>query len=441
MTPQSISRRPPSLAIVGASTRSAAASAVRAGFQPIAADLFADADLRRIATATRISPYPDGLVDWLRAVEPPAWMYTGAIENHPDLVDQMAWIAPLWGNPGDVLSRVRSPWELSRVLSEVGLLFPETRSSADGLPCDGTWLVKTYQGASGSGVRAWGWGLGAGGWDKTRRQGDKETRREIGIEHPTESPCLPLSLSPPLFPLPLVFQKRIAGTPCGATFVAADGTARLLGVTRVLVGEEWLGAHGFQYAGSIGPWPISNHTRATLERLGHVLAEEFELIGLFGVDTIVAEDDVWTLEVNPRYTASVEIVERFSGVNAIALHAAACGSQLNSQRAGASSPPADTNNHLSGGGGDAPARTQSIAFGKAILYARREIEVSPPFFEKAMIAATDLPWPSMADISAVGTPIEAGRPICTLFAAGVSVEEVEQQLRHQADILEVELYS
>src|SRR3954471_8212952 len=102
------------LAIVGASTRAAASSAVRAGFQPLAADLFADADLRQIATATRISPYPEGFADWLRTIEPPGWMYTGALENHPDLIDQLAWIAPLWGNPGEVLARVRSPWNLSQ---------------------------------------------------------------------------------------------------------------------------------------------------------------------------------------------------------------------------------------------------------------------------------------------------------------------------------------
>ena len=143
----------PPLAIVGASARAAAHSALRAGFQPVTADLFADADLGAFATATRIAPYPDGLLDWLRAVEPPAWMYTGALENHPDLVDQMAWIAPLWGSPGDVLTRVRSPVELLHALTSNGLLFPETRTSPDGLPLDGTWLVKTYHGASGSGVR------------------------------------------------------------------------------------------------------------------------------------------------------------------------------------------------------------------------------------------------------------------------------------------------
>src|SRR3954449_4284656 len=152
------------LAIVGASTRSAAASALRAGFQPLAADLFADADLRKIATATRISPYPDGFVDWVRTIEPPAWMYTGALENHPGLVDQLAWVAPLWGNPGDVLARVRSPWELSDALANAGLLFPEIRRDAKGLTHDGSWLMKTYSGASGSGVR----GLG-----ETERNGDK----------------------------------------------------------------------------------------------------------------------------------------------------------------------------------------------------------------------------------------------------------------------------
>ena len=364
---------PRPLAIVGASTRSAAASAVRAGFQPLAADLFADADLRRIATSTRISPYPEGFVDWMRTVEPPAWMYTGALENHPELVDQMAWIAPLWGNPGDVLTRVRSPWELSRVLSAAGLLFPEIRRTAEGLPLDGSWLAKTYRGASGSGVRVW--------------SGEQ-------IE-------------------PLCYQERVDGTPCAAIFVATDGAAKLLGVTRQLIGEPWLGAHGFQYAGSIGPWPISEVARETLVQLGNVLAEEFELIGLFGVDFMLHAGDVWTLEVNPRYTASVEIVERMTGVSAIAAHAAACGGmQMENQRV-----------------------ATSKACGKAILFARRDIIISEQFAEWSLAESAREPWPALGDVSPAGTPIEAGRPILTVFGESSNVEEVEQQLREHVAVL------
>src|SRR5437868_5791197 len=123
----------------------------------------------------------------MRVVEPPGWMYTGALENYPELVDQMAWIAPLLGNPGDVLTRVRSPRELGDVLRRAGLLFPETRASAEGLPQDGSWLAKTYQGASGSGVRLFG---------EIGRQGDKETRRKPEAKPAPASPCLPVSLSP-----------------------------------------------------------------------------------------------------------------------------------------------------------------------------------------------------------------------------------------------------
>jgi predicted ATP-grasp superfamily ATP-dependent carboligase len=375
----------PPLAIVGASTRSAAASAVRAGFQPLAADLFADADLRQIATATRIAPYPEGFVDWMRTIEPPAWMYTGALENHPDLVDQLGWVAPLWGNPGDALTRVRSPRALSESLTNAGLLFPEIRDASVGLPRDGSWLFKTYAGASGSGVRVW----------------SKDDR----TESEDAAGC---------------FQKRIVGVPCAAIFVAADGGAKLLGVTRQLIGEPWLGSHGFQYSGSIGPWPVSEFVRKTLEKLGNALAADFELIGLYGVDFILDGESVWALEVNPRYTASVEIVERFSGVSAIAEHVTACGASLPQTKTGNFRP--------------------SKSCGKAILFARRDVIISQRFAETSLAQAMESAWPQLADVSPAGTPIEARRPILTVFADGGDVGEVEQRLQQRVAELEAEIY-
>jgi uncharacterized protein len=377
----------PPLAIVGASTRSAAASAVRAGFQPLAADLFGDLDLQRIATTTRIRPYPDGFLDWIRTVEPPGWMYTGALENYPELVDEMAWIAPLLGNPGDVLARVRSPWELADVLRGAGLLFPETRTSAEGLPHDGSWLAKTYNGASGSGVRVL-------------------SREEIRAE----SPC---------------FQKRVDGTPCAAVYVAAEGEAQLLGVTRQIIGEPWLRAHGFQYAGSIGPWPVSDATRSTLARLGNVLSEQFELAGLFGIDFMLDGEQVWTVEVNPRYTASVEIAERSTGVLAIAAHMAACG--------GVSSDTVQAE--------DSPNRDGSNCHGKATLFATRDFEISQAFADYSIAESLRTPWPVLGDISSAGTFVENGRPILTMFANGTSVAEVEQRLRVRVVEIENRLYT
>jgi predicted ATP-grasp superfamily ATP-dependent carboligase len=379
------------------------------------ADLFSDADLRHFATATRVSPYPDGCVDWLRAVEPSAWMYTGALENHPDLVDQMAWIAPLWGNSGDVLAEVRSPWQLADALREAGLLFPETRSSPDGLPQDGTWLVKTYQGASGSGVREL----------QTRRQGDKETRRDSSPSTDIDSPCLPLSLSP----CP-VFQRRIAGIPCSAVFVAAAGSSLLLGLSRQLIGESWLGAHGFQYAGSIGPWPVSPGLLESIKRIGAVLAARFELIGLFGVDLIMDDHErVWTLEVNPRYTASVELIERATGVQAIGAHAAACrGLEISDCAVGVEQAARQT--------AIGSAQSGITIHGKAILFAKSDVVISSGFAEAALAEAVRQPWPSLADVPPAGTQIEAGRPILTFFVEGATTDEVESRLRQRVTELE-----
>jgi predicted ATP-grasp superfamily ATP-dependent carboligase len=217
-------------------------------------------------------------------------------------------------------------------------------------------------------------------------------------------------------------------------YVAAEGEAQLLGVTRQIIGEPWLRAHGFQYAGSIGPWPVSDATRATLARLGSVLSEQFELTGLFGVDFILDGDQVWTVEVNPRYTASVEIVERCTGVRAVAAHVAACGGPAGEiERVGASSP--------SVGGEAGPARSELNCHGKGTLFATRDVAISQAFADYSIAESLRQPWPMLADVSGAGTPIENGRPVLTMFASGTSVAEVEQRLRERVVEVENRLYT
>ncbi len=53
-----------------------------------------------------------------------------------------------------------------------------------------------------------------------------------------------------------------------AVFLAAGGSAVLLGVTRQLVGCRWAGATGFRYVGSIGPLAIDRgQTRGSFNGL------------------------------------------------------------------------------------------------------------------------------------------------------------------------------
>ncbi len=356
------------IAIVGASARAAAFSVLRSGRQAVAADLFADADLQQACPVTPVSPYPEGLVDWLRQTPCDGWLYTGALENHPELVDQLATVRPLLGNPGSALRRVRDPRLLAQVLGRHGLLFPETRESPSGLPSDGSWLAKSYQGSSGSGV--------------AQLTADTRTRN--------------------------FFQRLIVGTACSAVF---SGPA-LLGVARQLVGEAWTGADRFQYCGSLAPWPLPAEAERQLRTLGEVLTAEFGLVGLFGVDFVFDSQRLWTIEVNPRYTAAVEVVERARHVHAIDWHLDNCGNVP-------FSPPS----------ADRPSAHQ----GKAILFAKHETTIHDDFTHWA------LSQPDLADIPREGTSVLVGQPVLTVLAEAESGEQVLAALKSRTAQLDAVL--
>jgi predicted ATP-grasp superfamily ATP-dependent carboligase len=391
--------------MAGASVRAAAMSAVRAGFQVVAADLFADTDLQAIAQASQVRAYPDSLVDWLRQLDPKplAWMYTGALENHAELIDQMSDIAPLWGNSGKVLREVRSPWRLADTLRQAGLLYPEIRATPDGLPLDGTWLAKSGRGASGSGVRAWEIG-----------QEVDDVPNAFTRNRPPADPLVYPSQNP-------FYQERIDGVPCSAVFVAARGAAALLGVVRQLIGEPWLAARAFQYCGAIGPWPVAEATRSEIRRIGEVLAARFGLCGVFGVDLMIdREERIWTIEINPRYPASAEIVERATSVGTVAAHASACCN------------------------GSFPSKTSEndrILHGKAILFARRPVTVSSEFEDRTRNPRRANLLPEFADLSSPGTRIDTARPVMTTFATGATSDEVMANLQDRIAAIELQLYA
>ena len=148
-------------------------------------------------------------------------------------------------------------------------------------------------------------------------------------------------------------QQRIAGVP-GSVVFAADGRhAVVLGLTRQLVGEPAFGASGFRYCGSL----LASRAEPLFERQPELLAraaslaeavtEAFGLRGVNGIDFIARDGVPYPIEVNPRYSASMELVERATRASLFAVHVDACAGRL----ATAPRPPARTH-------------------GKAIVYAR-----------------------------------------------------------------------
>jgi uncharacterized protein len=363
------------LTIVGSSARAAAGSAVRASFAVRAGDLFADADLCRVADATRVADYPAGLAAVVGGRQSGPWMYTGALENHPLLVDRLADLRRLWGNGAAVLRRVRHPRHVAEALATAGLCSPAVRFDPREVPRDGSWLVKPRRSAGGARIDFW-----------------------------TDAPTAAESRG-------CYFQQYVEGMPCSAVYVAANGRALLLGVTRQLIGQPWTGAAGFRYCGSIGPARLARATIATFAQIGHVLASTFDLVGLFGVDAIVNAAGVWPVEVNPRYTASVEILERAGGIAAIEAHRAACECNRLSEIVPAAS---------------------GMVSGKAILFATSRLTISPAWADRAR-TMLDERRPLVADIPNSGDTIEPGWPIVTVFANASDETAVVETLRRTSD--------
>jgi predicted ATP-grasp superfamily ATP-dependent carboligase len=382
----------PTLLIVGASVRAAAQSAWNAGCQPLAADMFADLDLRRLTGARPVPNYPAGLVSRCRQLAAGSWIYTGALENHPRLLDQLAAERPLLGNPSGVLRRIRDPWQLASAARRAGWQSPHlrhlhkgaadtlrTRSVPSAIPSRSDWLCKPFRSAGGGQIH----------W------------------HPADE-------SPPASDSRIssrwYLQEYVSGCNNSASFVAAGGQAVLLGTTRQLVGCRWLGASGFQYCGNIGPLPLDDREEAALVCLGNTLACEFNLVGLFGVDYVTSGKSRYLIEVNPRYTASMEVLERSAHFAFVGAHVRACQSGILPERVWKPAGP---------------------PWGKAIVYARGPLRVSRPFFAWALRTLQPPRHCRVADIPNCGHWIPRGYPVTTVLASGSDEPSVLRRLKRR----------
>ncbi len=364
------------LYIVGASVRAAAFSALRGGLAPVAVDCFADLDLIDRCRAIRVDAYPAGILDALATEPTGPWMYTGAIENYRGLVGELSRRMPLRGNPAEVLEQVRDPWRVAEILRSGGFAFPALRRGDQPAP-NGQWVVKRRASSSGTHVRRYG-----------------------THQHPL----------PDVDPDNDYLQQYIDGRSYSAVFLSSGADAALVGVTRQWVGLEAFGSRAFQYAGSIGPI----HRPLLQERIlpiGRTLAAAFGLRGIFGIDFVWDGREAWPVEINPRYTASCELLERACGSSLVAEHLAACAGELKVVR---------------------PRPRMRQCFGKLILFARRATVVPDNVPHRMVARQRREPWPAVADIPPPGQRIEAGQPVLTVFAAADTGRGVREQLVRRA---------
>ena len=375
--------------IAGVSTRAMAESAVRAGYDVSAIDAFGDLDHRAgtLVSFTRdLGIHYSAMVAarTSRTVPADAVAYVSNFENHPRAVALLAQGRSLWGNSPAVLAHARNPIELARVLRRHGLPALDVRATSPRAPTvhGQRWLSKPRASGGGHGIAPW-------------RPGDPLSRRQV-------------------------IQERMTGVAASLIFCANGEAAVPFGVSRLLAGDPAFGADGFKYCGNIlGRLPRASTTEwrnvlATASRAAQALTATFGLRGVNGLDCIVSGGTPFVIELNPRYTASMELAERAFGFSVFHAHACGCAGELVSFDL------------------HAALRHAPVA-GKAILYARRD-----------SVMADTRRWledPSVRDVPHSGERIQRGRPICTIFAEGRSSASCHAALVRRAQKLYHEMDS
>ncbi|MGE0385863.1 MAG: ATP-grasp domain-containing protein [Gammaproteobacteria bacterium] len=351
------------LTVIGASARAPAQSAARGALRPYWIDCFGDRDLAGAWPGSRIAPgaFPGALGAALAQAPMQPWMFGAPIENDPEILDALARLRPLAGNDAGTCAAVRDPQRLAAAFDADGIARPEIATG----PRAGRWIAKPRASHGGIGVRAWTPGM-------------------------------------PFDPHREFLQARIDGPPVAGLFLGDGRDACFVGVTAQIVGDAAFGAAGFIYCGSIGPLRCPVRQLPRWRAIGSSLARRFALRGLFGVDAILHRGVPIPIEVNPRYTAAVEVHERAGQPPLVPLHLDACAGRL----------PVMTFR--------APARCA----GKAYVFAPCTL-VAP-----GGDAWIDTRW--QADLPAAGQRIEAGAPIVTVFGRGRDAAECLAVLRARA---------
>lgn len=361
------------LLLLGFSTRGMAESIARSCYrdwQLVCLDYFGDYDLAQWGKVYSLPRdfgvekfSPRALLQIVRNLDYDAVAYTSGIEATPALVEAVAAGKELLGNGGGALGAARY-WEgLHRFLRDQGIAFPRTLYSWKGPLPPGQWLLKPRDSGGGIGI-AWA------------REGNQ-------------------------LPAGYLLQEFQDGIPASVSFLADGRDAVILGMSEQLIGWGEFGARGFAYCGNIVPlwrehWnqggipPFLFHKIKEMVRL---LTRKCGLRGLNGIDFLVTpKDDLLFLELNPRYCASMELLQEAYGLDLFALHVQACRGRLPRQHT-----------LLEEG------REQARYWAKAILYAPWNLRTGDT---RGWYAA------GVRDVPHPGERIGARSPVCTLLARG-----------------------
>ena len=286
----------PAIIVLANSARALAASAKRAGFAPLAIDVFGDGDTREtsFAAITLDGGLSDGLTigkvagavqSLISAYDPVGLVYGSGFEHQPEAIASIARMTRILGNDAETIKRAKDPLVLARLCAAAGISHPPIAFTAPEEPEH--WLVKARGGAGGAHV----------------------AMARLGRPAPPGR----------------YFQRRVAGENISALFVADGRKAGIIGLS--LQWSSPAPASPFRYGGAAGPVDVGAAQAGEIARAVACVTSELGLVGINSADFVVSDDVVWLIEINPRPGAALDVFELDEGA-LFAAHLAACEGRL-----------------------------------------------------------------------------------------------------------------
>jgi predicted ATP-grasp superfamily ATP-dependent carboligase len=310
--------------VIGMDVVSLATSATKAGYKVYTVDYFGDQDLKRVCheslsivkqtlgvTCGQLSTNfnPEALLQLtmglLKKNTIDVTLLSTGLDDSPDVLFELNDMIPILGNCPHVIKRIRDKMKFFQELGRLEIPHPETAMAENfeeaikkakdiGYPV----LVKPSKGFGGVGIR--------------KAQGPKELKQ--AFQHAS------------LIDEKVLIQEYISGTPASVSLISSNNETITLTLNEQLLGVNELGQEEpFGYCGNVVPLvttrSVMNRCKNTTERI----TSHFGLIGSNGIDFVISKEGIpYVVEVNPRFQATLECVERVLGINMVEAHMKAC---------------------------------------------------------------------------------------------------------------------
>lgn len=366
--------------LIGASVRALAFSCIRAGYKPWCIDLYADEDLTKNCPTTLITKsFPDEISDLVKTAPKVPILYTGGLENHSALLHLLSAQRTILGITGSTLYNLRNIPGFYNLLKSKQINTPTIITSTKDLNKETSYLRKPKYRSGGLGIKPF------------------EPSKQTMVDDAD-----------------FYYQEFIKGESRSAIFCFTESGFELLGTSIQSSGTQSLHASDFLYSGNMGPVNPCASELKELQTIGEIISSNYRPRGLLGMDYILNDSRVYPLEINPRYTASVEVLELALGQNFITKHMQAFGFKTIYEN---------------------PAHTEPSVIGKAIYYAPHDVLI-PEDAPWVSIEANPRLFSPFADIPRANSAIDKGSPVVTIFAKASSLNEVEGQLKTRTSQLD-----